>query len=182
MKPINSIKPNSYQYSMTTPDTESRTDTTQISPSIGLTEKSLARSVQALVHILADQHVLYQKLRNFHWNLTGERFHTLHEFYEKQYEALAADIDATAERIRMMGGVAPGSMREMLDRASLHEAESALIDGSQTIVVLVADHEACATSVRAFIEAVEDEGTKDFLTGLLRAHEQAAWMLRSFLR
>ena len=81
------------------------------SPAIGLAPGRRAEVIDLLSAVLADQHVLYQKTRNFHWNLTGHRFHTLHEFFEKQYTELAEAIDQTAERIRMIGGVARAPWR-----------------------------------------------------------------------
>src|SRR5688572_1045757 len=85
---------------------------------IDLSPSYRMKVIALLSAVLADQHVLYQKTRNFHWNLTGMRFHTLHEFFEKQYLALADAIDETAERIRMLGGTSPGSMAEFLKLAS----------------------------------------------------------------
>src|SRR5690348_10568610 len=84
------------------------------SPSIDIPPKDRSKITGTLAAVLADQHVLYQKTRNYHWNLTGHRFHTLHEFFEKQYRELVEAIDETAERIRMIGGTAPGSMAEFL--------------------------------------------------------------------
>src|SRR6187455_1332701 len=80
-------------------------------PAIGLPRENLRRVTAILSRVLADQHVLYQKTRNYHWNLTGRRFLPLHELFEKQYRVLVEAIDETAERIRMLGGVAPGSMQ-----------------------------------------------------------------------
>ena len=152
---------------------------------IGLEDEKRESVVHILARVLADQHVLYIKKRNFHWNLKGPRFHTLHEFFEKQYVEIEAAIDRTAERLRTIGGVAPGSMKEFLDLASLKEASGDLIDGDDCIVALIADHEACARNVREAIAKVEEEygdvGTADFLTELLQGHEEMAWMLRSFL-
>jgi len=151
---------------------------------IGLDDKTRSKAVQLLSSLLADQHVLYIKTRNYHWNLTGHRFHTLHAFFEEQYKALEAAIDKTAERIRMLGAVSPGSMSEFLKLASLKEASGQLIAGDSAIVGLRDDHEAAARAVRKAVETLEDigdAGTADFATDLLQAHEQAAWMLRSFL-
>jgi starvation-inducible DNA-binding protein len=151
---------------------------------IGLDAKVRSLVVKQLSAILADQHVLYTKTRNFHWNLTGHRFHTLHEFFEKQYEALAQAIDQTAERIRMMGHASPGSMKEFLAQATLREVSGALISGDEAIAALRDDHEAAARELRKAVDAVDeagDAGTADFLTDLLKEHEQTAWMLRSFL-
>jgi starvation-inducible DNA-binding protein len=154
-------------------------------PAIGLPRENLQRVNAILSRILADQHVLYQKTRNYHWNLTGRRFHTLHELFEKQYRALVEAIDETAERIRMLGGVAPGSMSEFLTLASLKEDSGRLISGEDAVEALAADHAACVRSLRKAIDetadANDDAGTADFLTDLIRAHEKTAWMLRSHL-
>ena len=151
---------------------------------IGLDEKVRSLAVKHLAAILADQHVLYTKTRNFHWNLTGHRFHTLHEFFEKQYDALAMAIDKTAERIRMLGAASPGSMQEFLAQATLKETPGALLNGDDAIAALRDDHESAARVVRKAVDSLDDAGdagTADFLTDLLQAHEEAAWMLRSFL-
>ncbi len=152
---------------------------------IGLTADTRRAVVATLSGILADQHVLYIKTRNFHWNLRGGRFHTLHAFYEEQYNALAAAIDETAERVRMLGLPSSGSMREFLDLATLSEEPGRLVSGETTLALLAADHEACARTLREAIEEMDetlgDAGTADFLTGLLQQHEKTAWMLRSFL-
>lgn len=151
---------------------------------IGLDSKVRGQAVKLLSAILADQHVLYAKTRNFHWNLTGHRFHTLHAFFETQYEALAQAIDQTAERIRMLGAASPGSMKEFLALATLKETPGTLVNGDHAIGALRDDHEAAARELRKAVEALDtagDAGTADFLTGLLQSHEEAAWMLRSFL-
>jgi starvation-inducible DNA-binding protein len=151
---------------------------------IGLDSKVRGQAVKLLSAILADQHVLYAKTRNFHWNLTGHRFHTLHAFFETQYEALALAIDKTAERIRMLGAASPGSMKEFLALATLQETPGALVNGDHAIGALRDDHEAAARELRKAVEALDtagDAGTADFITGLLQSHEEAAWMLRSFL-
>lgn len=152
---------------------------------IGISEAHLKEISKLLVGVLADQHVLYLKTRNFHWNLVGDRFKTLHAFYQTQYEALALDIDETAERIRMLGGVAPGSMKEFLGLASLSEEKGREIYGEESIEILMRDHEACTRSLRKAVDRCDSElgdtGTADFLTDLMKRHEKAAWMLRSFL-
>jgi len=151
---------------------------------IGLDAKVRASSVKALSGILANQHVLYLKTRNFHWNLTGHRFHTLHAFFEAQYDALAMAIDKMAERIRMLGAASPGSMQEFLALASLEECSGALIGGDDAIAALLKDHEAAARELRKAVDTTDeagDAGTSDFLTEPLQNHEETAWMLRSFL-
>jgi starvation-inducible DNA-binding protein len=152
---------------------------------IGLSDEARRKAADVLTGILADQHVLYLKTRNFHWNLTGYRFRTLHAFFEDQYEALATAIDETAERIRMLGAVSPGSMAEMLKCAKLSETPGALIEGQDALKALHADNEAVVRHLRDAIEILEEEckdaGTADFVTGLIRDHEKLTWMLRSHI-
>lgn len=152
---------------------------------IGLSKDSRQKGADVLAAILANQHVLYMKTRNLHWNLTGFRFKTLHTFFEEQYEAIAEAIDKTAERMRMLGAAAPGSMAEMLKIATLTERPGALIDGEEALKLLHADHETVIRDLReaidTFDEKCHDAGTADFLTDLIRAHENFAWMLRSFI-
>lgn len=152
---------------------------------IGIKAEGRDAICSMLGSVLADQHVLYIKMRNFHWNLVGERFHTLHAFYEEHYRILEGAIDRTAERIRQLGGTAPGSMAEFVKASSLKEAEGELIQGEDSISSLVSDHESVIKSLRRDVGKVEgwdDAGTADFLTALMQDHEKMAWMLRSFLR
>jgi starvation-inducible DNA-binding protein len=152
---------------------------------IGITQANRDGVIGLLGQALADTHVLYIKTRNLHWNLIGPRFHSLHEFYEEQYTELAKNIDAIAERIRMVGGAAPGSMAEYLKVARLKEKSGARIDGTESLKLLLADNEAVVRHLREAIEDCEekydDVGTADFLTGLIQVHEEASWMLRSYL-
>ncbi len=162
-----------------------KTKTNANTANIGLGSDARSRAVGILAGILGDQHVLYIKTRNFHWNLTGPHFTALHAFFEEQYKELAAAIDETAERIRMLGSASPGSMKELLALASLKEQSGALIDGERAVSVLLDDHEAVARSLREAIDQLEetgDAGSADFATGLLQAHEKAAWMLRSVVK
>ncbi len=155
----------------------------QVQIRIGLDAKQRSKSTDLLKAILANQHVLYLKTRNFHWNLIGPRFHSLHELFEKQYNALQIVIDETAERIRMLGDVSPGSMQEFLDAATLKECSGESIHGLDAIGILRADHETAVRELRGAIEELSDigdAGTEDFLTGLLQKHEETAWMLRSY--
>ncbi len=152
-------------------------------PHIGLDQEARQKTVELLSAILGNQHVLYLKTRNYHWNLKGPRFHSLHEFFEKLYQDLEGLIDKTAERIRMVGGVAPGSMKEFIDLATLKEAKGDLIDGKHATTALRADHETVVRELREAVEALEesgDAGTEDFVIALLQAHEETAWMLRSY--
>ncbi|MEZ5964556.1 MAG: DNA starvation/stationary phase protection protein [Planctomycetota bacterium] len=152
---------------------------------IGLSKDQRHKVAELLGRLVADQHVLYQKTRVCHWNLIGGRFDPLHKLFEALYEQLAEAIDATAERIRMLDAVSPGAMRELLDLARLSEVPGRLVTGQQALNLLYADHEAVIRTLRDDIRACEEEhddvGTADLLTGLLRAHEKTAWMLRSHL-
>ncbi len=152
---------------------------------IGLDKDQRGKVAELLGKLLADQHVLYQKTRMCHWNLVGGRFDPLHKLFEAQYEQLAEAIDQTAERMRILDQVSPASMRELLAMARLTEADGRLVTGQQALNLLLADHEAAIRQLREDIAACdeqhEDVGTADFLTGLLRAHEKTAWMLRSHL-
>jgi len=156
-----------------------------LKPALGLKANKLERVSQILNKTLSNQHVLYVKTRNYHWNLVGKRFHTLHVFLEKLYKDLEMAIDETAERTRILGGIPKASMKEFLGTATLLEDEGRLIDGDEAIAHLLRDHQACVVSLRQSIQELEDKigdaGTADFLTDLLRDHEKTAWMLRSHL-
>jgi starvation-inducible DNA-binding protein len=153
--------------------------------SIGLTKEQREGVIGLLKSTLADQYVLYTKTRNFHWNVTGPQFHDLHKLYESQYEAIDDAIDETAERIRSLGGVSPGSLKEMLALARLKEAPGKALPGKDTTALLLADHEAVIQQLRKDIvtaqEKFGDAGTSDYFTGLIQDHEKMAWMLRATL-
>jgi starvation-inducible DNA-binding protein len=140
---------------------------------------------QLLNGVLADQHVLYVKTRNFHWNVVGPQFHALHELLEEQYGALAKAADDVAERARALGTHANGTMAEFLRDARLKEDEGRGLTGSEMVERLVGDHEAVGRQMRKDIERCEDElddvGTADLLTQLVQAHDKMGWMLRAHL-
>lgn len=146
-------------------------------------DEDLQRVTGALSHVLADTFSLYLKTHNFHWNVTGPMFHTLHVMFEEQYNELWLAVDAIAERIRALGFVAPGSYREFSRLAYLQEPGG---PGSATdmIAELLRDHETSARTVRSALSVARttvDAPTEDLLTQRLAAHEKAAWMLRSHL-
>ncbi len=151
---------------------------------IGISAEHRTSVNKLLAKNLADLHVLYIKTRNIHWNIVGARFQPLHEFFEKQYTEIAEAVDVVAERIRKLGGVAPGSMKEFLAEARLEERPGSPVDGDEALTILEADHEAIIRQLRKDIDKCADElgdqGTADFLTALIQEHEKAAWMLRSF--
>jgi len=151
---------------------------------IGITKDERHKIIDLLQTTLSNQHVIYMKLRNFHWNLQGPRFSPLHELFQEHYEAMETSIDETAERIRMLGGIPHGSMKTFVETSTLSEAPSELIDGEAAIKALVSDREEAIKATRKAIDAISelgDEGTADMLVAQIRSHEKIAWMLRSFL-
>lgn len=161
------------------------TTKTASTPDIGLSAANVQGVVALLSRLLADEHVLYTRLRNYHWNVVGMAFGPLHAMFQDQYEALADDIDDIAERIRMIGAPAPGTMTEFLQLATLAERPGELPDDRTMVANLVADHEAIVRhlrkDLRAADEQYDDMGTSDFLTGLLEKHEKWAWLLRAHI-
>lgn len=150
---------------------------------IGLGESSRKAVVDILNTVLSDLETLYTKTRNYHWNVRGPHFHSLHEMFEEQYSQMAEDIDETAERVRSLGGFPLGTMAEFRDRSRISEHPGEYPDAAAMVKNLLKDHEAIAKNLREDIELVEekhtDVGTADFLTALLEKHEKTAWMLRA---
>jgi starvation-inducible DNA-binding protein len=145
--------------------------------------KDVQRVADALSNVLADTFILYLKTHNFHWNVTGPMFGTLHQLFEEQYNELWLAVDAIAERIRSLGFIAPGSYREFTKLTYLQEAPAAT-HANEMIAELLRDHETTARTVRSALAVARtavDAPTEDLLTQRLTAHEKAAWMLRSFL-
>ena len=150
--------------------------------SIGVNEET-QKVGEALSNVLADTFTLYLKTHNFHWNVVGPVFHTLHLMFEEQYNELWLAGDAIAERIRALGCIAPGSYREFSKLTYLQEPE-AVQSATEMIVELLRDHETCARTARWALSVARtavDAPTEDLLTQRLMAHEKAAWMLRSIL-
>ncbi|MFT4312496.1 MAG: Dps family protein [Candidatus Woesearchaeota archaeon] len=136
-----------------------------------------------LKQLLADEQILLAKTRNFHWNLTGDQFLSLHKLFDDQYEQLASLIDEIAERIRQLHDSAPGTLREYLAMTKLKEPAKKTMTQKQMITELLSDHTALIDSLRKNIPAAEqkDAGTVDFLTSILQIHEKNAWFLQSQL-
>ena len=150
---------------------------------IGISEKDRKEISKGLSHLLADSYTLYLKTHNFHWNVTGPMFNTLHLMFEGQYTELAIAVDLIAERIRALGSPAPGSYAEFADLTSLKEAKG-VPKALDMVDQLVQGHEAVARSARKVFPAAEkgtDEATCDLLTQRIQLHEKTAWMLRSLL-
>jgi starvation-inducible DNA-binding protein len=150
---------------------------------IGIDEKDRRIIAEGLSRLLADNFSLYLKTHNFHWNVKGPMFQTLHVMFMEQYNELWLALDAIAERIRALGFPAPGTFTEYEKLSSIPET-SGVPDAQEMIRLLVAGHEAVARTARQIFPAVEkasDEPTADLLTQRLQVHEKTAWMLRSLL-
>lgn len=152
---------------------------------IGISEKNRQAVASELNKLLADEHVLYNKTRNYHWSVEGPSFMEFHKLYEAQYDQLAEMIDQIAERIRTIGHYAEGRLKELLKLTDLEEPP-APVDQTTQIMNLSSDHEILINKLRKLItdfdEKHKDIGSSDFVTGLLKEHEKMAWMLRSYLR
>ena len=147
----------------------------------GIVEDKRRGIVQGLSHLLADSYLLYLKTHNFHWNVTGPQFDSLHTLFESQYTELAEAVDEIAERIRALGEFAPASLATYLELASIKE-EKAHPSADAMLEQLVCDHEAVAKTARSIFPLVNeahDEVSADLLTQRLSVHEKTAWMLRS---
>ncbi len=151
---------------------------------IGISDKDRKAIATGLSHLLADTYTLYLKTHNFHWNVTGPMFNTLHLMFEQQYMELALAVDAIAERIRALGVPAPGSYAQFGKLTSLKE-ETGIPQANQMLKQLVADQEAVVRTARSIFPLVDkanDEPSADLLTQRMQVHEKTAWMLRSLLQ
>ena len=150
---------------------------------IGIPEEARARIAFELGKVLADTYTLYLKTHNYHWNVTGPMFNSLHVMFEEQYNELWMAVDLLGERIRSLGEFAPGSYRQFADLTSVDEADG-VPAATAMIADLVAGHESVARAARAAFKSADeadDESTGDLLTQRLQVHEKTAWMLRSML-
>ena len=150
---------------------------------IGIDETQRQEIAEGLSHLLADTYTLYLKTHNYHWNVVGPMFNTLHLMFETQYNELALAVDEIAERIRALGVRAPGSYREYAELSSITEDQDEP-DAMTMIQRLVDGQEAVARTARSIFptaEAAGDEPTADLLTQRMLVHEKTAWMLRSLL-
>ena len=144
---------------------------------IGINEGDRVKIAAGLSRLLADSYTLYLKTHNFHWNVTGPMFQTLHLMFETQYNELALAVDSIAERIRALGVAAPGSYREFGKLTAIKESEGApnaeqmirqLIEGQETVV-------RTARSIFPLVDEVHDQPTADLLTQRMQVHEKNAW-------
>jgi starvation-inducible DNA-binding protein len=150
---------------------------------IGINEADRKDIANGLSRLLADTYTLYLKTHNFHWNVTGPMFQTLHLMFEQQYTELALAVDSIAERIRALGYPAPGTYAEFTKLSSIQE-DVGVPNARQMIAKLVEGQEAVVRTARSVFPAAEkvaDEATADLLTQRMQLHEKTAWMLRSLL-
>ncbi len=150
---------------------------------IGIPEAERAKIAEGLTRVLADTYTLYLKTHNYHWNVTGPMFNTLHTMFEVQYNELWMAVDEIAERIRSLGEYAPGSYGAYAELTSIEE-DSDVPKAEVMLANLVKGHEAVARTAREVFPLAEDasdEPTADLLTQRMQASEKTAWMLRSML-
>jgi starvation-inducible DNA-binding protein len=151
--------------------------------SVGITAANRAEIAHGLSALLADSYTLYLTTHNFHWNVTGPMFNTLHLMFMDQYTEQWNALDLIAERIRALGHPAPGTYKEFVKLASIKEVEG-VPNATDMIRHLVRAQEATARTARELFpvaEAANDQPTADLLTQRLEVHEKTAWMLRSLL-
>ncbi len=150
---------------------------------IGIKEEDRMAIAEGLSRLLADTYTLYLKTHNYHWNVTGPMFNSLHTMFEQQYTELATAVDDIAERIRALGVAAPGSYRQFSELTSIDE-ETDVPSAEEMVARLVRDQEAVVRTARGVFpaaEAASDEPTADLLTQRMQIHEKTAWMLRSLI-
>jgi starvation-inducible DNA-binding protein len=151
---------------------------------IGISDKGRAAIAAGLSKLLAETYTLYLTTHNFHWNVTGPQFNSLHAMFMAQYTELWNAVDPIAERIRALGHPAPGSYAQFAKLSSLPDAPATPPKATKMIELLVQGHEAIARTARGLFPVVDkagDEPSADLLTQRLAVHEQTAWMLRSLL-
>ncbi len=150
---------------------------------IGIPKAQRKQLADSLGRLLADEYTLYLKTHNFHWNVTGPMFNTLHLMFEGQYTELALAVDLIAERIRALGEYAPGSYAAFGRLSSIQEADG-VPAAEEMIRQLVVGQEAVVRTARSILplaEKTDDQPTLDLLTQRMQIHEKNAWMLRSLL-
>ena len=152
---------------------------------IGLTDEQRYGVMEILNRNLSDLYLINIKTKKYHWDVVGPQFMTLHELWQEQYETLTENIDATAERIRALGGYPVGTAKRFLELATIQEHPNDLPLATEMVARLAKDHEQIIRNLRTDIDRCSDEfhdeGNADFLTGVMEQHEEMAWMLRSFI-
>jgi starvation-inducible DNA-binding protein len=150
---------------------------------IGIPADQLDAITQGLSRLLADTYTLYLKTHNYHWNVTGPQFNTLHAMFMTQYTELGLAVDEIAERIRALGAWAPGSYSDYARLSTVKEA-AGVPPADAMVAELAADQATVVRTARALfpvVEAAGDEPTADLLTQRMQVHEKTAWMLRAMI-
>jgi starvation-inducible DNA-binding protein len=150
---------------------------------IGISQSNRVKIAQGLSRLLADTYSLFLKTHNFHWNVTGPMFNTLHLMFETQYNELFTAIDEIAERIRALGEFAPGSFTEYTKLSSVKQADS-VPSAEEMIRQLVVDNETVVRTARELVPLLQesdDAPTEDLIIQRMQVHEKTAWMLRSMI-
>ena len=160
------------------------TATTKTQTDVGLDPAATEAIAKALNGYLADLHVLYTKLHNFHWNVEGQSFYTLHEVLEGLYDTVHAEIDEVAERIVKIGHRPLASLADYVKTASLHEEPSRAYHDKELVEILLKDYQHLVHALRETINLAGehgDEGTADDAVGMLKDKEKTIWMLTAYL-
>ena len=163
---------------------KSKSKTVILDIDTGISRESLQKIANILNDDLADEYVLLTKTRNYHWNVEDPRFNDLHKFFEEQYEVLSAAVDEIAERVRAVGGRTRATLKEFINSSQIREDIRSYPNADTMLGNLLSDHETIIKTLRKNInecQELNDEGTANFLTDKMEAHEKMAWMLRSFL-
>lgn len=154
-------------------------------PISNLDDDAALTITSSLNNLLANEYAVFTKTLNFHWNITGPRFHSIHEFLEGHYKDLLEVMDNVAERVRVLGEVPHGTVKKMGENMDIKESDGMNMSANEMLNDLLGDH----MKVQAFIKETishedlfkNDPGTEDFLVGLLQKHEMMSWMLKSHL-
>ncbi|WP_324028146.1 DNA starvation/stationary phase protection protein [Maribacter sp. BPC-D8] len=154
-------------------------------PNIGISAENRQEIADQLAKILADEFVLYSKTLNFHWNIEGPDFHSVHLYLETLYEEQQEVVDTVAEKIRAIGHYVPATLKDYSQLTHLTEKTKGKNDSQSIFAELLEDHESIIIFIREEIAPIADkwkaEGISDYITGLMEQHEKTAWMLRSHL-
>ena len=163
---------------------KSKSKTVILDIDTGISRESLQKIANILNDDLADEYVLLTKTRNYHWNVEDPRFNDLHKFFEEQYELLSAAVDEIAERVRAVGSRTRATLKEFINSSQIREDIRSYPNADTMLGNLLSDHETIIKTLRKNInecQELNDEGTANFLTDKMEAHEKMAWILRSFL-
>ena len=163
---------------------KSKSKTVTLDIDTGISRESLQKIANILNDDLSDEYVLLTKTKNYHWNVEDPRFNDLHKFLDEQYQQLSAAVDEIAERVRAVGGRTRATLKEFINSSQIREDVGSYPNADTMLGNLLSDHETIIKTLRKNInecQELNDEGTANFLTDKMEAHEKMAWMLRSFL-